>query len=150
MTVRSLIIAELFRRCADERPTIEWVAGYPGDNPPREMVWVFEVEGEITVPTFPMRQLDDTFLVTLHAHSSTAGQSRAEAMANAEGYLSTVEAVILAAPALGGTVDPALATTFGTKSGPYSEPNSVEPGGFRGICALDIRFESRPTAALTS
>lgn len=145
MTVRAALVGELFRRCRDEQPDVEWIEGYPGDNPPRRRVWVFEIEGPISYPTASTQLSQDDFDVTLHAESDVGGQSRAQAMADVEAWLTTVLRVLADDPSLGGEIDPGLASTPGQMSGPYSEPNQVEIGGFAGAAQLILHFESRPT-----
>jgi hypothetical protein len=144
VTVRAELLIELFRRCRAERPDIQWVEGYPGDSPERERVWPFEIEGPIIYPVGSTQFVEDDFTVTFHGMSETGGQSRADAITNVEAYLTTVLSVIQATPDLGGEIDPGLATTPVSMNGPYSEPNTVEPGGFTGMGALVVRFESRP------
>lgn len=145
MTVRTALVAELFTRCRTGRPGITWFEGFPGDNPPREMVWLSNMTGPIEIPTFNATPLtiQDTATVTLSAESATGGVSRAEAMANVEAYLTDVIRILAAAPNFDGAVEGALTLVPTELRGPYSLPNVVE-GGFMATADLDLEFLSRP------
>jgi hypothetical protein len=146
VTVRTDLVAELFTRCRADRPDIEWIEGWPGREPPRERVWVFELEGQIEMPLFGASPLiyEDQALMTLHAVSETGGQSRQQVMAKVEAYLTVVMDIVRTNPSLDRVVDATLAITLVALRGPYSGPNATEPG-FAGMAALDVRFDTRLT-----
>lgn len=142
MSLRTAIITELFTRCQTARPDVGWIPGWPGDSPPMERVWVWEVEGDLDSPAFP-DVYDDPFTITLAAESETPGRGRAEAMQAVESYLTVVQDIVRIDPGMGGQIDPGLATYLRTMRGPYSEPNIQGGSGFSATAAMEVEFQCR-------
>jgi hypothetical protein len=143
MTQRTAILTELFTRCATIRPDVEWIPGFPGDDPPRRRVHVWEFEGDMEAPASPDVYYDNPTL-TVHFEDDTGGMSRAEAMQRVEDLVTVMCDVIRLDPTLGGNAEtsqvrPGLATYIGMIRGPYSEPNPVE-AGFSGRMSADVTF----------
>lgn len=142
---RTAIIVELFTRCRTARPTIEWDEGAPGADPPREMVWLSNIEGDLDIPVINALPLtiEDEATATVTARSATGGLSRSAAMTNVEAYLTDVVTVLATAPTLGNTFADLISITPGGYRGPFSYPNPGERG-FMAVGELDIKIHSRP------
>lgn len=145
MTVRTDLVAELFARCRDGRPSIDWSEGFPGADPSRELVWLSNMVGQITIPVInatPLTVQDDA-TITLSADCATGGLDRLTAMANVEAWLTDVIRIVAYSPELNGAVDGTISLVPTDMRGPYSQPNTVE-AGFMASAELDLEFSSRP------
>ncbi len=136
------VIAELFARCRShaDGTGVEWIEGWPGEAPPAERIWVYELDSSEDLEFFSMApplSYNDHFDLTLHFYSQTGGQSRPDAMRRVERYMSALLDVCRTDPRLG-DMDSLVGLLPASVKGPFSAPNTKHRG-FEGSGAVALK-----------
>ena len=140
--MRAEVLVELLAQIAGQPGMERWrlFSGWPGQDMPREALWVYDVTGVVSFPLAMAgpKIYDDQFMVTLKMLSRSGGTDQQTVLLTCQEAMNATVEVLRSDAVLGDRVAGVVKVLPGDIHGPYVAPNTAGDPGWEAHAEIEI------------